>query len=247
MTAKIFSRISQGGIPMATQVVLRGENLQREFATGDSSVVALKNCTIEIPASVIVAIVGKSGSGKSTLIHLLSGLDQPTSGHVTFLGKDLATMPEAEKAMMRAKLIGFVLQKDNLIPSLTIEENVAAPLVMAGTRLSAALTRAREVLSEVGLGHRTRQWPSQVSGGEAQRAAVARACAGQPAVVFADEPTGALDEENGRLVRKIFRQLVTERGAAGILVTHDMDLAADADIVVTIADGEIVSRNDRRA
>lgn len=231
---------------MAEQTVLRGEKLRREFGTGDTSLVALKDCTIEIPAGVILAIVGKSGSGKSTLIHLLSGLDQPTSGHVTFLGRDLADLPEPEKAMMRAKHIGFVLQKDNLIPSLTIEENVAAPLVMAGSRLSAALKRAREVLDQVGLENRTRQWPSQVSGGEAQRAAVARACAGHPAVVFADEPTGALDEENGRLVRKIFRQLVSERGASGILVTHDMDLAADADIVVTIADGEIVRQHDRR-
>jgi ABC-type lipoprotein export system ATPase subunit len=232
---------------MDTRVVLRGVNLRREFATGDTKVVALKNCSVEIPAGVMVAIVGKSGSGKSTLVHLLSGLDRPTSGTVTLLDRDLATLKEAELAAMRAHHIGFVLQKDNLIPSLTIEENVAAPLVMAGTRLSEAIKRARTVLEQVGLSHRMGQWPSQVSGGEAQRAAVARACVGEPAVVFADEPTGALDEENGLRVRKIFRQLVTERGAAGILVTHDVDLAADADITITIADGEIVSQTDRRA
>lgn len=230
---------------MADEVVIRGDHLRREFGAGEAGIVAVNDCSIEIPAGVMVAVVGKSGSGKSTLINMLSGLDQPTSGSVTLLGKDLAKLSEAEMADMRARHIGFVLQKDNLIPSLTIEENVAAPLVMAGMRLSKALGRAREVLAEVGLGHRTRQWPAQVSGGEAQRAAVARACAGNPAVVFADEPTGALDQENGRMVRKIFRELVAERGAAGILATHDMDLAADADIVVTVSDGEIVNLTSR--
>jgi ABC-type lipoprotein export system ATPase subunit len=230
---------------MTDEVVITAEHLRREFGTGEATVVALKDCSLELASGLIVAIIGKSGSGKSTLLNLISGLDRPTSGRVTMLGRDLAKLSEAEMADMRARHIGFVLQKDNLIPSLTIEENVAAPLVMAGMRLSQALLRAREVLADVGLDHRARAWPAQVSGGEAQRAAVARACAGQPAVVFADEPTGSLDQENGRIVRNTFRELVAKRGAVGILATHDMDLAAEADIVITVADGEILSQITR--
>ncbi|WP_413098178.1 ABC transporter ATP-binding protein [Streptomyces sp. Inha503] len=231
---------------MDSKVILRGQNLRREFSSGDTTVTAVKNCTVEIAAHEFVAIVGKSGSGKSTLVNLLSGLDVPTSGTVTLLGKDLSTLSEKELAGLRARHIGFVLQKDNLVPSLTIEENVAAPLVMGGTRLSVALRRARATLDDVGLGHRADRWPSEVSDGEAQRAAVARACAGSPAVVFADEPTGALDEENGKRVREIFRRLTAEHGAAGVIITHDMDLADEADIIITISNGETTGRVDRR-
>ncbi|WP_399081995.1 ABC transporter ATP-binding protein [Streptomyces sp. BBFR2] len=227
---------------MTSKLVLRGENLSREFISGDTTVTAVKNCDVEISANEFVAIVGKSGSGKSTLVNLLSGLDVPTSGTVTLLGRDLSALSEKEMAELRARHIGFVLQKDNLIPSLTISENVAAPLVMGGEKLSSALERAREILGQVGLGHRADRWPSEVSGGEAQRAAVARACVGSPAIVFADEPTGALDEENGKRVREIFRQLVAEQGAAGVIITHDMDLADEADVVITISDGETSGR-----
>jgi ABC-type lipoprotein export system ATPase subunit len=225
--------------------VLCAENLRREFVSGDTTVTALDGCDVEILANEFVAIVGKSGSGKSTLVNLLSGLDVPTAGTVTLLGRDLSTLGEPEMAELRARHIGFVLQKDNLIPSLTIEENVAAPLVMGGEKLSTALRRAREMLDEVGLGHRRERWPGEVSGGEAQRAAVARACVVRPAVVFADEPTGALDEENGRRVRELFRRLVAEQGAAGVIITHDMDLAEEADVVITIADGRTSGRTVR--
>jgi ABC-type lipoprotein export system ATPase subunit len=227
---------------VTSELVLRAENLHREFVSGDTTVTAVKNCNVEIRSNEFVAIVGKSGSGKSTLVNLLSGLDVPTSGTVTLLGRDLSTLGEKEMAQLRSRHIGFVLQKDNLIPSLTIEENVAAPLVMGGERLSAALRRARAILEEVGLGHRARRWPSEVSGGEAQRAAVARACVGSPAIVFADEPTGALDVENGKRVREIFRQLVAEQGAAGVIITHDLELADEADVVITISDGEASGR-----
>ncbi|MEC4015035.1 ABC transporter ATP-binding protein [Streptomyces sp. H27-D2] len=228
------------------KIVLRAKNVQREFVSGDTTVTALRNCSLDVSAGEFVAIVGKSGSGKSTLANCLSGLDRPTSGTVTLLDRDLATLSEAEMAGLRAKEIGFVLQKDNLIPSLTIEENVAAPLVMGGMKLSAALDRARDMLAEVGLQHRAGQWPSQVSGGEAQRAAVARACVAEPAIIFADEPTGSLDEENGKQVQEIFHKLVATTGAAGLIITHDMDLAAGADVVVTIVDGQVVS-TERKA
>ncbi|WP_326797791.1 ABC transporter ATP-binding protein [Streptomyces sp. NBC_01808] len=225
----------------ANDIVLRGELLRKEFLSGDTTVAALKDCTIEVLASEFVAIVGKSGSGKSTLANVLSGLDRPTSGTVTLLGRDISSLGEAEMATLRARKIGFVLQKDNLIPSLTLAENVAAPLVMSGVKLSQALRSARDMLGEVGLDHRAAQWPSQVSGGEAQRAAVARACVVEPAVVFADEPTGALDEENGSRVQELLHKLVSTLGAAGLIITHDMDLATGADVVVTMANGAIVN------
>ncbi|MEU5270060.1 ABC transporter ATP-binding protein [Streptomyces hygroscopicus] len=228
------------------RVVLRAENVRREFVSGDTTVEVLKGCSLEVLAGEFVAVVGRSGSGKSTLANVLSGLDRPTSGTVTLMDRDLSALSEAEAAAMRAREIGFVLQKDNLIPSLTIEENVAAPLVMGGTKLSEALGRAREMLAEVGLSHRAGQWPGQVSGGEAQRAAVARACVVQPAIVFADEPTGALDEENGRQVQELFRKLVSTTGAAGLIITHDRDLAAGADTVITIADGRLAG-TERKA
>ncbi|MFK4071118.1 ABC transporter ATP-binding protein [Streptomyces sp. NPDC029674] len=228
------------------KVVLRAEDVRREFTSGDTTVEALKGCSIEVSSGELVAIVGKSGSGKSTFANILSGLDRPTSGTVTLMGRDLAELDETEAARMRAEEIGFVLQKDNLVPSLTIAENVAAPLVMGGMKLSAALEKAHRALEEVGLAQRAEQWPAQVSGGEAQRAAVARACVSEPVIVFADEPTGALDEENGKQVQEIFRKLVLTTGAAGVIITHDLDLAAEADVVVTIANGVVVG-TERKA
>jgi lipoprotein-releasing system ATP-binding protein len=221
-------------------IVVQGRGISRDFTVGETSVRALHPCDVSIPAGKITAIVGKSGSGKSTLCNVLSGIDRPTTGTVTLLGRDLSRVSDAELATLRATSIGFVLQRDNLVPWLTIEENVAAPLIFAGTRRATALAEARELLALTGLSHRATSWPSLVSGGEAQRAAVARACISRPAVVFADEPTGALDQQNGERVRELFRKLVNEQGSAGVLVTHDADLAADADIVVRMMDGIIV-------
>jgi ABC-type lipoprotein export system ATPase subunit len=220
---------------------LRAVDVSRDFGSGDAVVKVLRECDFEVYAGQTIAIVGKSGSGKSTLANCLSGLDRPSTGRITFLGQDFAELDEYQMAHVRARYIGFVLQKDNLVPTLNLEENVAAPLIMSGMRLSTALKRARSALAEVGLGHRARSWPGQVSGGEAQRAAVARACVNTPAIVFADEPTGALDEENGLVVQELFRAVVAERGAASVIVTHDLDLAGDADVVVTMASGSLVN------
>jgi ABC-type lipoprotein export system ATPase subunit len=221
--------------------VLRAKGVSREFGRGDAVTKVLHDCDLEVFAGQTVAIVGKSGSGKSTFANCLSGLDRPTTGTISLLGQDLAGLDEAKMARLRAEHIGFVLQKDNLVPTLNLEENVAAPLIMSGMRLSAALVRAREALDEVGLAHRARSWPGQVSGGEAQRAAVARACVNEPAIVFADEPTGALDEENGERVQELLRAMVKERGAANVIVTHDLDLAGWADVVVTMTAGTLVT------
>ena len=192
---------------------------------------------MDVHAGEMLVIVGKSGSGKSTLCNILSGIDKPTSGTVTLLGHDLSNVSDSEMAMLRATQIGFVLQRDNLVPWLTIEENVAAPLIFSGMNRKAALRTAREYLELTGISHRAASWPSLVSGGEAQRATVARACVSKPAIVFADEPTGALDQQNGALVRELFQTLIARQNAAGVLVTHDPDLAGDADRVVHMADG----------
>lgn len=224
----------------SSEIVIEGKGLTRDFTVGEDTVSAVRGCDIEVQAGKLTVIVGKSGSGKSTLCHLLSGVDRPTSGTVRILGLDVASLGDSEMARLRATAIGFVLQRDNLVPWLTIEENVAAPLIFGGMARKQALQRAGEFLDLTGLGHRAQSWPSRVSGGEAQRAAVARACVTGPAIVFADEPTGALDRQNGERVRELFRVLVSEQGAAGLLVTHDADLAADADVVIHMADGIIV-------
>ena len=227
------------------EIVVRARGISREFVVGDTTVAALSNCDVDIRSGQITAIVGKSGSGKSTLCNVLSGLDRPTTGTVELLGQDIKTLSDAEMSRLRATRIGFVLQRDNLVPWLTIEENVAAPLIFGGMRRKPAVTQARKYLERTGIAHRASSWPSLVSGGEAQRAAVARACVSQPAVIFADEPTGALDRYNGDRVRDLFRSLVREQNAAGVLITHDADLTADADVVIHIADGRIAEPTNR--
>ena len=229
---------------MTSDVVVSGRSISREYAIGDMTVPALRECDIDVRAGEMLVIVGKSGSGKSTLCNVLSGVDQPTSGKVTLLGHDLSEMSDSEMATLRATRVGFVLQRDNLVPWLTVEENVAAPLIFAGMGRRQALATARDYLELTGLSHRAKSWPSLVSGGEAQRAAVARACVGKPAVVFADEPTGALDQQNGEIVRQLFRELIGKQNAAGVLVTHDADLAADADTVVHMSDGRFVPASE---
>ncbi|MCM6773128.1 ABC transporter ATP-binding protein [Nocardia sp. CDC159] len=220
-------------------VVVEADTVSKDFLAGEVTVHAVQDCSVTVRSGEILAIVGKSGSGKSTLCNLLSGLDRPTKGTVQLLGRDLEAYDETEMSRLRATRLGFVLQKDNLVPSLTLAENVAAPLIFGGAKPRQALRRAEEILAEVGLEHRVSAWPSVVSGGEAQRAAVARACVGEPAIVFADEPTGALDSENGRIVMGLFRKLVTQHNSAGVIVTHDLDLVGEADHVIRLVDGRI--------
>ena len=217
--------------------VLRAVGISKIHGKGDAAVEALHPCSLELQPGTITVVVGRSGSGKSTLLHVLSGLDMPTTGRVWMIGAPLSELSESQRARWRARYIGFVLQRDNLIPSLTIEENVAAPLILAGTARSEAVRRAREMLSVVGLSHRSRAWPANVSGGEAQRAAVARACAGSPRLLFADEPTGALDSAASRDVLDRFVELSHRVNAAALLVTHDPGAAEIADAVVRIEDG----------
>jgi ABC-type lipoprotein export system ATPase subunit len=219
--------------------VLRAMEISKVYGSGEATLEAVQKCSLELMSGTITVLVGPSGSGKSTLLHLLSGLDTPTTGRVWMGGVPLSELSEAQRARWRARHIGFVLQRDNLIPSMTLEENVAAPLVLGGTGRAAAVRRAREVLDAVGLDHRTRAWPGNVSGGEAQRAAVARACAGSPRLIFSDEPTGSLDSKSGKTVLDLFVKLSRQTGSATLIATHDPEAAAIADSLLRIEDGRL--------
>ncbi len=219
--------------------MLRAENLVKNFGEGSSQVRALRGCDISLRAGEITAVVGASGSGKSTLLHLLCGLDEPSEGVIEIDGRHLSDVGSKERARWRAEDIGIVLQRDNLIPSLSLRENVAAPMMLSAQSRSAALDRAEEMLAMVGLSHRMHRWPAEVSGGEAQRAAVARACAGSPRLIFADEPTGSLDSDSGTTVLELFQSMVRHCDAATLLVTHDPNAAEIADRRLRMSDGHL--------
>jgi lipoprotein-releasing system ATP-binding protein len=222
--------------------VLIAKGVSKTYGAGHTSVTAVARCDVTLVAAQIVAVVGPSGSGKSTLLHLLAGLDTPTQGSVTVAGRDLAAMTEAQAAAWRSREVGFVLQRDNLIPALTLRENVAAPLLFGGMPRRRGMEQADAILDRVGLLHRAHALPAEVSGGEAQRAAVARACVSRPILVFADEPTGALDQATGSSVIRLLQEVVRESGAAAMVVTHDEHVACLADRALLIEDGRVVDR-----
>jgi ABC-type lipoprotein export system ATPase subunit len=229
-----------GPVKEQEAMVLQGRGLSKSYANGAVTTTALHACDVEVTRGEVLAIVGPSGSGKSTLLHLLAGLDQPTEGDVHLDGQDLGALDDAEAAGFRARHIGIVLQRANLIPSLTVRENVGAPLMLSGTPRAKALERADEMLGKVDLAHRGAAFPGEVSGGEAQRAAVARACIASPAMVFADEPTGAVDQSAGQKVMDLFVELVQATKAGMIIVTHDPAIAERGDSVLRLLDGRRV-------
>jgi putative ABC transport system ATP-binding protein len=215
---------------------LRG--VSKTVTSGAEPLTILHPLTIEIPRGQFVAIVGPSGSGKSTLLGLIAGLDSPSAGSVLIDGVDITRLGEDALAKLRGEKIGFVFQFFHLIPSLTAHENVAVPMEIAGVRDAGA--RARVLLEEVGLTERGHHYPSQLSGGEQQRVALARALANDPPIVLADEPTGNLDSTNGRHIMDLLRNIHRSRGATLVLVTHDADLAAQADARIVLRDGRVV-------
>ncbi|MBL4761991.1 MAG: lipoprotein-releasing ABC transporter ATP-binding protein LolD [Gammaproteobacteria bacterium] len=220
--------------------VLRGEQLTRYFSQGDIQVEVLKGIDLDIKANETLAIVGASGSGKSTLLHLLGGLDDPTSGQVFVLGKDFATLSEAQKATLRNRHLGFVYQFHHLLAEFTALENVALPLLMQGLDTTTASARAESILQDVGLGERTMHKPGELSGGERQRAALARAMVTKPACLLADEPTGNLDRHSADQVVDLLLQLNEQTGTSLVLVTHDHEIAKKMDRTITIEDGQFV-------
>jgi putative ABC transport system ATP-binding protein len=214
-------------------------NLAMRLSAGGHTVTILDDVSLEIPEKQVVAIVGPSGSGKSTLLGLIAGLDKPTSGSILLDGVDISTLHESQMARYRRQKIGYIFQSFHLIPTLTALENVAVPLELQGD--AQASTRAAELLALVGLGDRQAHYPVQLSGGEQQRVAVARAFACRPPILLADEPTGNLDSATGQQVISLLLSLNRDHGSTLILVTHDPSLALYAERIIALRDGRIES------
>lgn len=213
--------------------ILEAEGLTKSFGP----TAALRGAAFAVEAGEIVAIVGASGSGKSTLLHCLAGIVRPDAGSVRYRDRDLTRMSDGDRSRLRRTEFGFVFQFGHLVPELTCMENVALPLRLAGVRRRDAEARARDWLDRVQVEQVAGSLPGEVSGGQAQRVAVARALVGEPSVVFADEPTGALDSLNGERVLQLLTTAARESGAAVLLVTHEARVAAYSDREVTVRDG----------
>ncbi len=219
--------------------LVKFEDIYKIYQMGDTAVHALDGISLEINRGEFVAIVGQSGSGKSTCMNIMGCLDTPTSGTYLLNGRDISAYKDDELAEVRNKMLGFIFQQYNLIPKLTVEENVALPLLYAGLGDRERRERAMESLRRVGLEDKAKNKPAQLSGGQQQRASIARALAGNPSVILADEPTGALDSRTGREVME-FLQKLNEEGNTIVLITHDNSIAARAKRIVRITDGKIV-------
>jgi putative ABC transport system ATP-binding protein len=217
-------------------IELRG--VSKTVTSGTEPLTILHPLNLKVERGEFLAILGPSGSGKSTLLGLIAGLDAPTAGHVIIDGVDITQLGEDRLAKLRGEKIGFVFQFFHLIPSLTAYENVAVPMEIAGVRDPRA--RAEQLLEEVGLTGRAHHYPSQLSGGEQQRVALARALANDPPILLADEPTGNLDSTNGRHIMELMRDVHRRRKATVVLVTHDAELAALADMRLVLRDGRVV-------
>ena len=216
------------------------EGVTREYRMEGVSVPALRGVSLTIEPGDFLAIVGPSGSGKSTLMHLLGGLDRPTTGRLLLGGRDVSSLSPADMATLRNHVIGFVFQSFHLMARTSARDNVGLPLIYRGVRRKARRRLASEALERVGLGHRLNHRPSQLSGGEQQRVAIARALVTEPSVLLADEPTGNLDSASGEAVLSLLEELNAERGVALAVVTHDPAVAARARRQVRMRDGLIV-------
>ena len=219
--------------------VLSAHGISKQVSSPEGSLTILADVSFAIDAGETVAVVGPSGAGKSTLLALLAGLDLPTNGHVVLNGHNLAELDEDGRARVRAESVGFVFQSFHLVPSLNALENVMLPLELAGG--SDARRAAQEIIRKVGLGDRWSHYPAQLSGGEKQRVAIARAFATQPAVLFADEPTGNLDSGTGGKIMELMFELNRNSSTTLVLVTHDRKLAERCDRILSLAAGELVS------
>jgi len=219
--------------------VIECNHLARSYIEGDLSVEVLRDVNLQVGPAERVAIVGRSGAGKSTLLHLLGGLDIPTSGDVLIDGVDIAKIGEAGRARLRNRALGFVYQFHHLLPEFTAAENAAMPLLLGGTRPSIAEEKACQVLEQVGLSDRLRHKPGEMSGGERQRAAFARALVTEPKCVLADEPTGNLDAYNAERLHDLMIELNQSHQTSFVIVTHDESLAERMDRVLTLKQGEL--------
>ncbi|HEX9310422.1 MAG TPA: ABC transporter ATP-binding protein [Gemmatimonadaceae bacterium] len=218
--------------------MLIARDVTKEYMSGEQKLVVLRDVSFTIQQGAFVAIVGPSGSGKTTLLGLLAGLDTPTRGTVVLDEADLGGLSENDRARLRGEKVGFVFQTFQLIPTLTALENVQVPLELRGT--AGATERARDLIDRVGLTGRGHHFPTQLSGGEQQRVAIARAFANSPKILFADEPTGNLDNATGHRIFELLQSLNSEGGSTIVLVTHDSSLAAQASRIIRLLDGAIV-------
>jgi putative ABC transport system ATP-binding protein len=219
-------------------MVLNATGLRKRFGTGDAAVAVLDGISLTAAEGEFLAITGPSGSGKSTLLAILAGLERPSAGEVWLAGRCLAALDDAALARLRRRQVGFVFQSFNLVPVLSVEENVALPFLLDGAPHRQFAPRVADALESVGLSHRRRHLPDQISVGERQRAALARALAVRPRVLFADEPTGSLDSQRGQTVLTLLRAAAAQ-GCAVVMVTHDAGAAASANRVLRICDGRV--------
>ncbi len=224
--------------------IVKVENLTKIYGKGDTEVRALDNVSFSIPQGQFVAIVGPSGSGKSTLLHILGGVDTPTSGSVQIGGTDISKLDETALAIFRRRQIGLIYQFYNLLPILTVEENLTLPLLLDGRKPDKQQIRA--LVATLGLSERLKHLPNQLSGGQQQRVSIGRALVNNPALVLADEPTGNLDSENSREIIALLRRFNRENNQTVVIITHDERIALSADRIISVEDGRIV-RDEVRA
>ncbi len=222
------------------------QKVSKIYHMGDSTVIAANEISMQIYKGEFVAIVGSSGSGKSTCMNIIGCLDVPTSGTYLLDGQDVGQLDKNELAVIRNKMLGFIFQQYNLLPKLTLQENVEVPLMYAGVPKAERQERARIALEMVGLGNKLRHKPMQLSGGQQQRASIARALAGDPAVILADEPTGALDSHTGREVLSMLQELHAA-GNTVVLITHDNSIAVQTQRIIRLEDGQVVYDGDAQA
>lgn len=224
------------------KILLRAEQLYKEYATGNSlSLQVLKGVDLEVLQGEILVIVGPSGSGKSTLLHLLGALDRPTSGRVVVDEIDLSALPEESLSAFRNRTLGFVFQFHHLLPEFTAVENVAMPALIGGEALKTVKSRALDLLREVGLEDRSEHKPNELSGGEQQRVAVARALMNNPRIILADEPSGNLDEQNGARLHQLLAEVAEKRDLTFVIATHNPDLTRRAHRVLQLVDGKLIT------
>ena len=217
--------------------VLVADNLQKTYVTGEARVTALAGVSFAVKAGDFVAFMGPSGCGKSTLLHLCGAMDRPTGGTLRLNDRDLAGLEDDELTRVRREQVGFVFQFFNLLPTLTVLDNIALPCLLSGMKPDEAEARAKSLADRVGIGHRLAHYPQQISGGEMQRAAIARALVHRPSLLVADEPTGNLDSENGANVMALLGELNREMRVTVLLATHAQDVAAAAARLIRMRDG----------
>jgi putative ABC transport system ATP-binding protein len=229
-------------MPPGNGFAVRTERVSRHYQMGSTMIRAVDDVTLEVRAGEFLALLGSSGSGKSTLLNLMAGLDRPTSGAIFAQGRNLSELSSLELARYRSRTVGMVFQSFNLLPRMTLEENVELPLRLAEVDRAERARRVQEALVRVGLEKRLAHRPSELSGGEQQRAAMARALVNRPALLFADEPTGNLDSATGESIMVLLREIQRSLGMTIVLVTHERPLAEKfADRIASVADGKLVS------